>query len=239
VADPSITGSDSIATLTHRLTVFVFPDRIITVHRVPLPLMAAIDASFDRKLRGSTMLHLQNVLVKGVCKAYLEELTRCVVRFDSLEARLFSCTYNERTDLAHDLYHVKRRAAVYSRLLGMQHEAYSHLSHSFGVLVSNPHYQDVIQSLVHARTMAEDLNDNAQNVLQLVFQISSYQLNELMRVLTRFSAFFIPLSFITSVWGMNFPDLPLVESEHGLLIWCVGVSMIATFLLLWFKWRAF
>ncbi|KAH9600727.1 Mg2+ transporter protein [Trypanosoma melophagium] len=80
---------------------------------------------------------------------------------------------------------------------------------------TNVQFQDVQQDIAHVRSISEELNANADSVLQLLFQLSSYQLNELMRVLTIFSAFFIPLSFIASIYGMNFTHLPLLEDNYG------------------------
>ena len=75
--------------------------------------------------------------------------------------------------------------------------------------------------------------------INMLFQLSSYQLNELMRVLTMFSTFFIPLSFIASVYGMNFSHLPWVDSKYG-PVYC-GIVMIAvgSSTSLWFKSKRF
>jgi len=40
----------------------------------------------------------------------------------------------------------------------------------------------------------------------------SYRLNEVMKVLTVFTALFAPLTFLVGVYGMNFPHIP----EFGL-----------------------
>ena len=39
--------------------------------------------------------------------------------------------------------------------------------------------------------------------------------NEVMKVLTVFSAILLPLALITGIWGMNFFDLPWAESRWG------------------------
>jgi magnesium transporter len=50
-----------------------------------------------------------------------------------------------------------------------------------------------------------------------------------MKVLTIFSAVFIPLSFLAGVFGMNFQNMPILQNENGILLFiglCVGVILL-------------
>ena len=61
--------------------------------------------------------------------------------------------------------------------------------------------------------------------------------NEVMKVLTVFAAFFIPLTFITGIYGMNFDNLPELHFKYGYLYFWILVSMIASGLLVYFRRR--
>ena len=52
--------------------------------------------------------------------------------------------------------------------------------------------------------------------------------NEVMRVLTVFSAVFLPITFVAGVYGMNFQNMPETQNPHGYFI-VLGVmaSMVA------------
>lgn len=55
------------------------------------------------------------------------------------------------------------------------------------------------------------------------------RLNETMRVLTMFSAFFIPLTFIVGVYGTNFDNLPELHYRYAYhIMWavCVVISLV-------------
>ena len=60
------------------------------------------------------------------------------------------------------------------------------------------------------------------------------RLNEIMKVLTIFSAIFIPLTFLAGVYGTNFKYLPELEYHHSYFIFWgvmifIAVGMLAIF----------
>jgi magnesium transporter len=59
--------------------------------------------------------------------------------------------------------------------------------------------------------------------------------NEIMKVLTVFSAFFIPLTFIAGVYGTNFEYLPEIKLEFGYLYFWMLLISVTMGLLVYFK----
>lgn len=60
-------------------------------------------------------------------------------------------------------------------------------------------------------------------ITDLSININSYKMNRTMTMLTIFSAIFIPLSFITGLFGMNFTQMPLINYEYGFNIFIVMI----------------
>ena len=61
--------------------------------------------------------------------------------------------------------------------------------------------------------------------------------NEIMKVLTVFSAFFIPLTFVAGVYGMNFDHFPELHFKYGYLyVWILMISIVLG-LLVYFRKR--
>jgi magnesium transporter len=236
-ADADVTA-DSLQALTHRLTIFLFKDKVITLHRNDLQATRSIRRRFDERFKGSTQAHLLNALVYGSLQTFRKELAQATVDFDALESRLFE-PQEHRSALAREMYIIKRRAAVCARVVTMSAEAYSHAASFLRVGPLDGYFQDVIHEFQQVKTTSEELNDSAHNVMQLLFQLSSYQLNELMRVLTMFSAFFIPLTFIAGLYGMNFEHMPLVKDENGAFYCCIVMFIVGGSLLIWFRVRGF
>ncbi|CUG90629.1 magnesium and cobalt transporter, putative [Bodo saltans] len=235
---------DSIQELTNRLTILVFraQKRVVTVHRTHMLSASQLMKKWNEEQQpdgiASSLENLVLHFVKETCRSFHRALAKSIVEFDNYEAKLFA-PERKRSSMARQIYHIKRRASVYSRILVLTQDAFSHLIAGMGIPSQNVYVQDVMQDMTHVRSLSDELNDNANAVLQLLFQLSSYQLNELMRVLTMFSAFFIPLSFIASVYGMNFEHLPGMADPNGHLyclsfMLCVGVTIV-----LWFKVKKF
>lgn len=87
------------------------------------------------------------------------------------------------------------------------------LDHSFRVNDSVESYRDILTSL-----------------MDLYHSMMSNKMNEVMKTLTLLSSFFIPLTFIVGVYGMNFDIMPELHWKYGyyvvwlvMLILCVGL----------------
>ncbi|KAK7196430.1 CorA-like Mg2+ transporter protein [Novymonas esmeraldas] len=184
------------------------------------------------------MQYLLYYFVKETVGTFTQAIAKCIVEFDRYEASLFN-TQRNRSAMARDIYHIKRRASVYGRTLTLTQDAYSHVAASLHISTALVEYQEIMHDLAHVESLAEELNSNADSVLQLLFQLSSYQVNELMRVLTLFSAFFIPLSFIASVYGMNFEDLPMLHSPNGGAFCVALMCTVASCIFMWFRANRF
>jgi magnesium transporter len=59
--------------------------------------------------------------------------------------------------------------------------------------------------------------------------------NEIMKVLTVFSAFFIPLTFVAGVYGTNFEYLPEIHLKYGYLYFWMLLALITISLTFYFK----
>lgn len=232
---------DSFQDLTNRFTVFMTNERVITVHRTQCSYVEELKKNWHTMLEGHEGLvtrFLVYFFVKETVQTFARAISKCIVEFDRYEAGLFTAT-RARASLAREIYHIKRRAAVYGRTLTLTKDAYTHMAASMNVYPSNVNYQEVLHDLSHMESLAEELNANADSVLQLLFQLSSFQVNELMRVLTLFSAFFIPLSFIAAVYGMNFENLPFLHAEYGEVYCGLLMVFVAGFIFVWFKSKHF
>lgn len=56
-----------------------------------------------------------------------------------------------------------------------------------------------------------------------------------MRLLTVFSAFFLPLNFIASIYGMNFQNMPELASPHGYHTTLAVMASVAAVIYIWVK----
>ena len=71
------------------------------------------------------------------------------------------------------------------------------------------------RELLELHMILETMLDKQQNEL----------MNKRLNLLTIWSTIFLPLSFYTGVWGMNFDDIPLITGDHGFWIF-LGLTII-------------
>lgn len=85
---------------------------------------------------------------------------------------------------------------------------------------------DVIEHLQRHSAHMETLSQDVRNMLQIYFSITQDKTNNTMRVLTVISVIFLPLNLFAGIFGMNFVNIPGLQSELG--FWAVLAAMLAT-----------
>jgi magnesium transporter len=95
--------------------------------------------------------------------------------------------------------------------------------------------QDLKESVSSLILQFEDFLDEANSLLNIYLSSNSQKTNEVMKLLTVFSAFFLPLTFLVGVYGMNFDILPELRWEYGYyIIWGVMIA-VSLAIFGWFK----
>ena len=64
---------------------------------------------------------------------------------------------------------------------------------------------------------------------------NDHLMNRRLNILTVWSTIFLPLSFYTGLWGMNFEDVPLISDDSG--FWIFGALCIITIVGLWWYFK--
>ncbi len=73
---------------------------------------------------------------------------------------------------------------------------------------SRVYFNDVSDHIIRVVEAYEAHRESLSELIVLYMTIQSNKLNDVMKVLTLFSTIFIPLTFITGVYGMNFEFMP-------------------------------
>lgn len=86
--------------------------------------------------------------------------------------------------------------------------------------------RDVYDHAVQALEIVESLRETAVSVMEVYLSVQNRRLNEVMKVLTVIATIFIPLTFIASIYGMNFKHMPELEWRYG-YAWALGLMLLA------------
>ena len=95
--------------------------------------------------------------------------------------------------------------------------------------------RDVYDHAVQVLEMIESFREMSMGLVETYMSVINNRMNAVMKVLTMVAAIFIPMTFITGVYGMNFQNMPGLDFPYSFEIFC-GVSLaIAGSMVLWFR----
>ena len=134
---------------------------------------------------------------------------------------------------------VEEQLVRVKRISSKQLEVLYRMSHGQFQLISGPalpFFRDIFDHLVRVTDLAESYRDLISGSLEAYLSVVSNRLNEIMKVLTIFSAIMLPLTFIAGVYGMNFEYMPELHSRYGYFaVW--GFMIVVAIGMLYFFWR--
>jgi magnesium transporter len=96
-------------------------------------------------------------------------------------------------------------------------------------------YQDIKDELLNLLTYNDESVENANQLMTTYLSISDQKNNEVVRLLTIFSAFFLPLTFIAGVYGMNFRFMPELNWKWGYFFSIGFMLLVVLVIYLWFR----
>lgn len=97
--------------------------------------------------------------------------------------------------------------------------------------------RDLHDNIVQIMDMIENYRDMLNGLQDLHLSEISFKMNQIMQVLTVITTIFVPLSFLTGLYGMNFDNIPELHFKYGYFILLLVMFCIAGGLLLWFNRR--
>jgi magnesium transporter len=236
VYDPA--ASDSAGTvqdLTRKIAIFSNPDLTLTIHRADLAVVADVRTRLGGPHPESecTPLTLLAALVNGSLDSYDRPLQRAEEQIDAFEEALFR---RDIDDPSLELIHVlKRRVGLIKRMLWQTQNVVARLTPAGERPL--PLYQDLKENAESYYFWADQLHEDLNNLLSMHVTMASQRTNEVMRVLTVFSAFFLPLTFVVGVYGMNFRFMPELGQRWGYPVVLGLMAVISLVIFIWFRRR--
>jgi magnesium transporter len=226
--------------MTRKVAIFYGADFLVTIHRTEQPFLTEIIEGYLRpsppdgaERRQSFLPRILIEVINGSVTTYQRPLEEAEGGIDQFEATVFG--EHEFTGLLRRIYLIKRRVTLMRRMLSHTLDAVKKL-----VPASEPAaplYQDLRENVESMHFYAEELLEDVNNLLSIQLALASHRTNEVVRVLTVFSVFFLPLTFIVGVYGMNFDFMPELRERWGYPAVLVGMGLVTLAIYLWFRRR--
>lgn len=230
-------GINSIRGLTRKLAVFWGTDFLITVHRVDQPYLTALKEKWQgaQEMSEKKIFHLLSDLLQAIIESYEKPLAVAELMLEEFENKIFSRKKSVLSFQA--LYILRRKASVYQRMIHLLKDVLLKLD--IAVEHLTPFFQSLREDTERMQFVADQLSDNVNHLLTLHLSLQSQKTNEIMRVLTVFSVFFMPITFIVGVYGMNFDQMPELKLWYGYpAVWLFMIG-VTVGLYMWFRSRGF
>jgi magnesium transporter len=226
---------------TYKIAAFLGRNFLFTVHR--RRLAAADDVMTrlpgDRRILAQGPDFLLYSIVDTMVDAYfplLEQIEDCV---DDLQDRIF-----ESADEGHlsELLHLKRDINALRRHALPQRELLNQISRGDAKFVQREHliyFRDVYDHMFRISETIDVDRDLMTGTMEAYLSVVANRTNEIMKVLTIFSAVMLPLTLIAGIYGMNFEHMPELHWLHGYpfaLGLMIGVTILMGFYFWWKGW---
>lgn len=90
-----------------------------------------------------------------------------------------------------------------------------------------PFLNDIKDHVVHLGTSFEGFKESVTSLMDMYMSNLSNNMNAVMKTLTIFSMFFVPLTFLAGIYGMNFEYMPELGWEYGYyMIWGIMITTV-------------
>jgi magnesium transporter len=226
------------ASETYKIAAFLGRNFVFTVHRS----MAAIDDVYtrlpgDRRLLGRGPDFLLYSIVDQLVDAHfplLEQIEECV---DNLQDKIFADADDRDLD---ELLHLKRDINVLRRHSLPQRELLNQISRGDTQFIQREHliyFRDAYDHMFRISETIDVDRDQMAGTMEAYLSVIANRTNEIMKVLTIFSAIMLPLTLIAGIYGMNFEHMPELKWIHGYPFALILMIGIALMMVGWFFWR--
>jgi magnesium transporter len=219
----------TVAKLSNKIAFFLNESHLITIHQKPFDFLDKLRA---RKLSDPEELMLS--IVFEMLLTFEPPIAWLSDKMDDAEKEIFLKKHGKIS--IEQLYFQKSKARICRKLLQFSHNVLNQLNVTPAQVSS---LQDIKESVVNYMLQLDEVIEDAHAILNTHISLTAQKSNDVMKLLTVFSAFFLPLTFIVGVYGMNFKNMPELASPWGYYAtWGVMIA-ISIIIYLWFKRKKF
>jgi magnesium transporter len=224
---------------TTELAIFLGKNYVVTSHDVP---MRSVSSMLDRVRKdGRPMRRGADFLAHDMIDALVDNITPTIEGMDEKNDQLEAEALHEpQRETLMSIMRLKRSILALTRVILPQREIMNGLSRGDYPFISERaqiYYRNIYDHLVRIEMLTLGLRDMAESVLSTYLSSVSNRMNEVMKVLTIIATIFIPLTFITGIYGMNFANMPELEWKYGYFGILIVMAVIGISLVFYFRRR--
>lgn len=228
---PEGRGHNKVQDFTRKLAIFYYKGRVITIHRAQVPFLD--DLKQACKVAGNryqTPFLLLCKILKEIFRSYEDIIQKHNDELEFYEDKILSKT--QLPPFIRGLFVLKRQVGLTRKIIIMSKNLLDALT-EFDQ--DSARVQDTRDMHLRVENQLDDLNERVNHIISIHLALQDQRSNEVMRVLTIFSAFFLPITAIAGIYGMNFLYMPELQHPYGYFA-CLGLmATVSLAIFFWFK----
>lgn len=181
--------------------------------------------------------YLAYALIDAIVDNYFIILENLGETIEDIEDKLVTNPSTETLRTIHDL---KREMVFLRKSVWPLREVISRLERSESSLINKStriYLRDVYDHTIQIMDSVETFRDMLSGMLDIYLSSVSNRMNEIMKVLTVIATIFIPLTFLTGIYGMNFRYMPEIELTWSYPAILTLMFIVALLMVFYFKRR--
>lgn len=219
---------NTISDISTKIGIFLVENTIITIHRMKTRSITETKKKVSLIQEDVTPQQITLMIAILIMKSFDDESLSLFETMDNIENEIFLKNTNHTSQIRR-LYKLKRKSGLNSRVLVISTDAIDkfkllNLQDSEFVDLKDKH-KDVVADFDH-------LNIQITNLISMFLALSDQKANQVMKVLAIYSVYFLPITFIAGVYGMNFDNMPELHHKYGyyLTLGAMATVVISTFI---------
>jgi magnesium transporter len=204
-------------------------------HNLFKPIQERLRGAAGQRLRQNGSDYLAYRIMDAIIDYYFVVLEAIGDNLEKTEEMIIA---DPKPQSTRTIYQLKHQLMVLRKSIWPTRELVSHLLQVENAWVSpftRVYLRDLYDHVVQAIDTIETFRDVIASLLDIYLSVITNRMNEVMKVLTIIATIFIPITFITSLYGMNFVYMPELQWRWGYFTVLGGMTIIALIMLSYFR----
>jgi magnesium transporter len=220
---------------TDEYDLYIADDYVVTVHERPAPLLDELRKKIEEtpEIAHGKPAFLTYLVIDAVVDPTFDALQKLDITIDELQDSIIDSADPE--DLRR-IYEIKHSVTQLRQLLSAERDLFQRLiTETLDDQELDIYYRDVYDHIIRQYESVDSLRDLLTGAMDVYLSTVSNRLNVTMKALTVIASLFLPITFLTGFFGMNFAYLTGVLEPPSISFWIgCGIMGISVLIQLYF-----
>lgn len=220
----------TVQDITNKIAIFYTDQFLLSIHKSEVAFMDMVYKRHVSNGKCTSTIEVVTKILWHALESFDDPAQRLSEQVDFQESNIMLRKITN--DQMEALYYIKRQASMSHKILMLMAEPINHIR---ATPDDEQALQDVKDQHLKMLTLYSQALDDVNNLMNLYLSFSAQRTNEVMKVLTIFSAFFLPLTFVVGIYGMNFEFMPELQMHWGYPAVLLLLGLITVIIYFWFR----